>query len=125
MGNKRYKYLIVGGGHAAAYAIRGIREVDADGSIGLVGEESELPYKRPPLSKKLWQGKPLSSVWSGMGLEDKSVETHLGRRAVVLNPSLKQVVDDEGNSYMFDKLLIATGGTPRRLPFGDGNVIYY
>src|SRR3989338_11116400 len=52
-----YDYAIVGGGLAGVSAIQGIRELDAAGSILLVGEENHLPYDRPPLSKKLWFGK--------------------------------------------------------------------
>ena len=58
------KYLIVGAGMAADAAVRGIREVDPDGSIVLVGAENDPPYKRPLLSKGLWTGKPLDKVWS-------------------------------------------------------------
>ena len=61
-----YKYLIVGGGMSAAAAIKGIREIDACGPIGVIASESDPPYKRPPLSKKLWQGKPVEMVWKGM-----------------------------------------------------------
>lgn len=57
-----YKYLIIGGGMAAAAAVEGIRQVDANGSIGLIGAESHPPYNRPPLSKRLWQGQPLESI---------------------------------------------------------------
>ena len=120
---KSYKYLIIGGGMSAAAAIKGIREVDADGSIGLISDETDPPYKRPPLSKKLWQGKPLETVWKGMASE--GVDMHLGHRAEQLRPGEKCVVDDEGNSYMYDKLLLATGGTPRRLPFGGDQIIYF
>src|SRR5690242_11607562 len=52
---KHYHYLIVGGGMTAAAALEGIREVDADGSIGLLTADSYSPYDRPPLSKKLWK----------------------------------------------------------------------
>ena len=55
-----YKYLIVGGGMTADAAVRGIREIDPNGSIGLVGAENDPPYDRPPLSKGLWKGKPLA-----------------------------------------------------------------
>jgi 3-phenylpropionate/trans-cinnamate dioxygenase ferredoxin reductase component len=54
-----YKYLIVGGGMAAASAITGIREVDDAGSIGVITAEAHPPYNRPPLSKLIWRGKPL------------------------------------------------------------------
>jgi NADPH-dependent 2,4-dienoyl-CoA reductase/sulfur reductase-like enzyme len=58
-----YPYLIVGGGMTAAAAIGGIREVDSDGAIGLIGAESYPPYNRPPLSKGLWKGAPMEKVW--------------------------------------------------------------
>src|SRR2546422_969581 len=60
-----FRYLIVGGGMTGDAACRGIRDRDADGSIGLVGEESHPPYARPPLSKALWQGKDESMRWRG------------------------------------------------------------
>ncbi|HEX8218468.1 MAG TPA: FAD-dependent oxidoreductase [Chloroflexia bacterium] len=121
-----YQYLIVGGGMAADAAVRGIRDIDASGSIGLISAEADPPYKRPPLSKKLWQGKSLDSVWSKTA--DKGVEMHLGHRVALLDPGNKQVRDEQGTAYTFDKLLLATGGTPRRLPFGgqaEDGVIYF
>ncbi len=60
---KHYKYLIVGGGMAADAAARGIRELDSNGTLGLISSESEPPYDRPPLSKDLWKGKPLAKIW--------------------------------------------------------------
>ena len=60
-----YRYLIVGGGMAADAAVRGIRERDASGSIGLVGAEPQPPYSRPPLSKALWKGESVASIWRG------------------------------------------------------------
>ena len=56
MSQSLFKYIIVGGGLAGASAVEGIREIDRDGSIQLIGRESRLPYHRPPLSKKLWTG---------------------------------------------------------------------
>ncbi len=108
-----YRYLIVGGGMTADAAARGIREHDADGSIGLVGEESHPPYSRPPLSKALWQGKDESSVWRGT--EDLGVELLLGRRIVSLDLDARRATDDQGEEHEYEKLLLATGGTPRRL----------
>ena len=58
-----YTYLIVGGGMTGDAAIHGIREVDRNGSIGLIGAELHPPYNRPPLSKGLWKGDPLESIW--------------------------------------------------------------
>ena len=118
-----YKYLIVGGGMTADAAVRGIRAVDSEGSLGLIGAEKDPPYDRPPLSKALWKGKDLESIWRGT--QDERVELHLGRRVEGIDREAKKVTDDEGTQYTYEKLLLATGGEPRRLPFGGDSVIYY
>ncbi len=118
-----YKYLIIGGGMTADAAVRGIRELDQEGEIGLIGNDANPPYNRPPLTKGLWKGKTLDSIWRRTQLF--SVDLHLGRTAISLDPQNKQVRDDQGVEYHYDKLLLATGGTPRRLPFGPPGVIYY
>src|SRR5918995_488295 len=123
MDHDDYTYLIVGGGMAADAAVHGIREVDADGSIGLISAEPDPPYKRPPLSKKLWRGKALDSVW--LGTDQLGVDLHLGRTGRLLDLQHKRVVDDRGTEYGFDKLLLATGVTPRRLPVGGHWITYY
>jgi len=118
-----YSYLIIGGGMTADAAVRGIRELDAKGAIGLIGAETDEPYSRPPLSKALWKGEPFESVWRKTS--EAGVALHLGRRATTLDPAGKRVLDDRGAEYTYDKLLLATGGTPRRLPFGGDAVIYF
>ncbi len=57
------EHLIVGGGMAAEAAACGIREVDPSASITLVGDEPDPPYDRPPLSKALWKGSSLDTIW--------------------------------------------------------------
>lgn len=118
-----YRYLIIGGGMTADAAVRGIRAVDPQGSIGLISAELYPPYKRPPLSKGLWLGKPFEKLW--YRTEEFQVKLHLGRTVQALNLSEKSVVDDLGVAYRFDKLLLATGGTPVRLPFGEEDVLYF
>ncbi len=118
-----YTYLIVGGGMTADAAAQGIREVDAEGTIGLISAESDPPYSRPALSKGLWQGKPLETIWGGM--EARGVRFHLGRRVEHLNSGARRVTDERGTVYTYDRLLLATGGTPRRLPFGGKSILYY
>lgn len=118
-----YKYLIAGGGMTADAAIQGIREVDPEGSIGLFSAEQNPPYDRPPLTKGLWKGKPFESIWRGT--EGRDVELHLGNRIEGLDLKNKRASDDQGNEYTFDKLLLATGGSPRELPFGKEHIIYY
>jgi 3-phenylpropionate/trans-cinnamate dioxygenase ferredoxin reductase subunit len=118
-----YPYLIIGGGMTAAAAVHGIREVDPTGAIGVIGLEAHPPYQRPLLSKGLWKGKPLERVW--LDIAQQGVDLHLGRTAQALDAARKRVTDDQGTVYTFDRLLLATGGTPRRFPWGGDDVIYY
>lgn len=118
-----YDYLIIGGGMTAAAAADGIREVDTTGSIGMFSAEPDAPYNRPPLSKSLWKGAPLDSIWRKNN--DDSVEVHLGRTIKKVTREEKRVVDDTGNAFTYKQLLLATGGTPRRLPFDDDQIIYF
>src|SRR5437867_522614 len=109
-----YAYLIVGGGMTSDAAAHGIRTGDRSGSIGLISAEPHPPYNRPPLSKGLWKDQRLESIWRKS--DTLGVTLHLGRTARRLDPRNKQVTDDEGTVYTFEKLLLATGSTPRRLP---------
>ena len=118
-----YPYLIVGGGMTADAAVRGIRELDDSGAIGLIGAEMDPPYARPPLSKGLWKDEPLEGIWRGT--EHSGVELYLGRRVTALDLAAQTVLDDRGTAYRFEKLLLATGGRPRRLPFGGDGVVYF
>jgi 3-phenylpropionate/trans-cinnamate dioxygenase ferredoxin reductase subunit len=118
-----YSYLIIGGGMAGDSAVRGIREVDEGGSIGMLCAEGHHPYNRPPLTKGLWKGQPEEQIWRdtpGLG-----AEVHVRRRAVSLDAGWHKVTDDHGETYTYDKLLLATGGSPKRLPFGGDDVIYF
>jgi len=118
-----FKYLIIGAGMTADAAVRGIRELDPKGSIALIGDDRDPPYDRPPLSKGLWKGKPLDSIWRKT--EERAAELFLGRTVRSIEPQKKQVQDDRRVSYTYERLLLATGGTPRKLPFGGENIIYF
>jgi 3-phenylpropionate/trans-cinnamate dioxygenase ferredoxin reductase subunit len=117
------KYLIVGGGMAAAAAVAGIREEDPDGSISLISAEEDPPYDRPPLTKGLWKGKPIDKIWREKA--EARADLHLGRTITRIDPAAKTATDDQGTTYTYEKLLLATGGTPRRLPFGGDAILYY
>jgi len=120
---KSVRYLIIGGGMTADAAARAIRESDPSGSIGIVSDDPHPPYNRPPLSKGLWKGDDPEKVWRGT---DKiGVELRLARHATAVNTKQKLVTDDRGNVVSYEKLLLATGGTPRRLPMQTGQIIYY
>ncbi len=118
-----YHYLIVGGGMTADSAVRGIRQVDTQGEIGLFSREPDPPYDRPPLTKSLWKTKPLEKIWRKTA--DLGAELHLGQTIRALDVAAKEVEDDRGNRYAYDKLLLATGGTPRRLEFDSAPIIFY
>ena len=118
------RYLIVGGGMTADAAAKGIRRHDADGGIVLVGSEQHPPYKRPPLSKGLWSGGAEEKIWKKTE-EVPGAELRLGRRIVSLDLDARRATDDAGEEYAWEKLLLATGGTPRRLGGDDGDVVYF
>jgi 3-phenylpropionate/trans-cinnamate dioxygenase ferredoxin reductase subunit len=113
-----YRYLIVGGGMSADAAARGIRDHDGDGSIGLVGADPDPPYARPPLSNGLWQGTEEATIWRGTA--DLGVELQLGRRITGIDLEGRTAIDDQNESYGWDRLLLATGGGPRGLAGGGG-----
>lgn len=120
---KHFDYLIIGGGLTADAAVRGIRELDQDGSIGLFSIEADPPYSRPKLSKDLWKGKSQDRFWRKTS--DRNVDLHLDTRITNIEPDNKTVSDASGAEYTYGKLLLATGCDPVRLPFASENIIYY
>lgn len=113
-----YRYVLAGGGFAAAAAIEGIRSRDREGSILLVSRENHLPYQRPSLSKDLWSGEitldrlPLHpDAWYA----EQRVDLALRREIVELDPDARVLWDDRGQTIGYEELLIATGTRPRRL----------
>ena len=118
-----FKYLIIGGGMTADAAVRGIRRIDPDGPIGILSGEDHPPYSRPPLSKSLWKGEPLESIWRNT--PEHRVTFFRSTRATGLDPQAKAVTDAAGATYSYDKLLLATGGKIRRLAGAPEGVIYF
>ena len=106
----------------AASAVKGIREVDPSGPIALFTEETNPPYDRPPLTKGLWKGKSVEEIWRKV---DGGVDMYIGRSIVQLDPHNKTVTDAIGETYLYEQLLLATGGTPRKLSFGQESILYY
>jgi 3-phenylpropionate/trans-cinnamate dioxygenase ferredoxin reductase subunit len=118
-----YRHLIIGGGMAAAAACQGIRELDGDGTIGIVSSDAHPPYARPPLSKGLWSGKEESSIWRKT--EELDVDHRLGRTVAALDLDAHTATDDAGETYSYERVLLATGGTPRHLADAPDDVIYF
>ena len=118
-----YDYLIVGGGMTADAAVKGIRQMQAAETIGIIAREGHPPYNRPPLSKGLWKGDSVTSIFRRT--EEKNVTMHLSCTAVSLDPERRIVTDNLGTTYTYGKLLLATGGKVKRLPFDAEGIIYY
>ncbi|MBN1460582.1 MAG: FAD-dependent oxidoreductase [Armatimonadetes bacterium] len=128
---ERYPYVIIGSQLAGASAVEGTREVDTEGAILLVGQETALPYDRPPLSKDLWLGKKrLEEIFlhEQSYYEDQGVTLKTGVEVLEVDAKRKMISDSAMKSYEYEKLLVATGGTPRRLNTPGGNlpgICYY
>jgi 3-phenylpropionate/trans-cinnamate dioxygenase ferredoxin reductase subunit len=113
------KYLIVGAGMTGDMAAKGIRDHDPDGPITMIGADSHPPYKRPLLTKGLWQGSPEEKLWREPA---EGVELVTGRRVVSLDLDAHRATNDAGEEYAWDKLLLATGARPRQIRGAEGVV---
>ncbi len=113
-----FDHLIIGAGMAGAAAAVALRQADASASMALLGDESHPPYDRPPLSKALWKDGKEQDIWRP--IQDAKATVQLGRRAVAIDCAAHTVRDDAGDTWHYRKLLLATGGTARSLPFGEG-----
>lgn len=122
--------VIVGASHAAAQAVDSLRREGFTGRLLLVGDEPDLPYQRPPLSKKYLSGEfDPDRLWirPAAFYEQQRCELRLGRRAVALDRSARRLRLDDGESLDYDRLLLATGGRVRRaaVPGADLAGIHY
>lgn len=110
--------LIIGGGQAGAQAIDTLRREGFHGRLVLIGGEPELPYQRPPLSKKYLSGEMAADrlpFRHRAFYDEHRVELKLGRRAVRLDPAARQVELADGEQLTYDRLLLCLGAESRRL----------
>jgi 3-phenylpropionate/trans-cinnamate dioxygenase ferredoxin reductase subunit len=124
-----YDVLIVGAGHAGAQAALLLRQMKFEGSVALLGDERELPYERPPLSKEYMAGeKPFERIlirpenfWT-----ERNVDMLLGKRVVKVDPQAHKVILSDDSEIGYGKLIWATGGTPRMLscPGSDAQRVF-
>jgi 3-phenylpropionate/trans-cinnamate dioxygenase ferredoxin reductase subunit len=123
--SERFDVLIVGAGQAGAQAAISLRQGGFAGTIGLVGDEPEVPYERPPLSKDYLAGeKPFErmllrpeSFWA-----DRQVTLRLGTRVQAVDATAHSVTTAAGDTIGYRQLIWATGGSPRALPVPGGDL---
>jgi NADPH-dependent 2,4-dienoyl-CoA reductase/sulfur reductase-like enzyme len=111
-------YVIVGASLAGAKAADTLRAEGFDGSVVLIGAEPERPYERPPLSKDVLLGKAAldsAYVHEPGWYAEHDVELRLGTRVTSLDRGARQVRLEDGSAVSYDKLLLTTGASPRRL----------
>jgi 3-phenylpropionate/trans-cinnamate dioxygenase ferredoxin reductase subunit len=122
-------FVIIGASLAGAKAAQTLRHEGFEGRVVLVGTESRRPYERPSLSKDYVRGESGAPVYvhdEGF-YADHDIELRLGRTAVDMNTSLKEVALDDGERLPYERLLLTTGAEPRRLaiPGGDLDGVLY
>ena len=122
------RIVVVGGGLAGAKAVEALRERGYDGSLVLVGDEADLPYERPPLSKGYLQGEQAFTdavVHPEQWYAEHEVELRRGVAAMALDRAARQVELADGGTLGYDRLLLATGAVPRRLSLPGGEAAHY
>lgn len=110
--------LIIGGGQAGAQAIDTLRREGFDGRLTLIGDEPELPYQRPPLSKKFLSGEMAADrlLFRHRSFYDEhKIELKLGRKAVRIDAPARQVELADGEKMAYDRLLLCLGAQSRLL----------
>ena len=122
--------IIIGASHAAAQASVSLRQGGYEGIITVIGDEPDLPYHRPPLSKDFLSGnKALDDILirPASGYEAADIEMKLGTRVEAIDRAAKTVVTDAGETLSYDKLVLTTGARIRRLPVPgeDFDGVYY
>ena len=123
-------FVIAGGGLAGAKAAEALRDLGFGGRIVLAAEEDIRPYERPPLSKDYLQGKTSREtifVHSPDWYNTNRVELLLGTAVTGIDRSRREVTLTDGGHLAYDKLLLATGSVPRRLPLpgADADGVLY
>ena len=114
--------VIVGGGLAAAKAAEAAREHGHDGRLTIVTDEPHLPYERPPLSKQVLTGDADPDtvfVHDQTFYDDHEIELLLGDAATTIDADAAKITLASGTVLPYDRLLLATGATARRLPLTD------
>ncbi len=110
--------IVVGAGQAGGWAVQTMRAEGFQGRITLVGEETHLPYERPPLSKGLLAGEENPErcyLQDRSHYEERDIELRLGTQATALDLEKRRLHLSNGETLDYDKLLLATGSRMRKL----------
>src|SRR5579884_1738223 len=113
-------FAVVGAGQAAATAVESLRREGYTGRIVVFGDEAHVPYQRPPLSKKYLSGEmPFERllIKPASFYEQARAELRLGVRVEALDLRRRELALCDGETLTYERLLLATGSTPRRLSF--------
>lgn len=123
------KVVIVGGGNAGLQVADMLRRKGLEGSITMLCEEQHLPYQRPPLSKKFLEGEFQEArlfLRPAKFYADKSIDLRLGTKVTHIDRDARTVTAEGGESFAYDKLVLATGARVRPLPGHEGrDDLYY
>jgi 3-phenylpropionate/trans-cinnamate dioxygenase ferredoxin reductase subunit len=121
----QFDVVIVGAGHGGAQVAVSLRTQKFEGSIAIIGDEPELPYERPPLSKEYFAGEKefeRIQIRPAKYWDERAVTMLLGKRVVSVDPAAHTVTTDAGETIGYGKLVWATGGSPRMLPIPGGDL---
>jgi 3-phenylpropionate/trans-cinnamate dioxygenase ferredoxin reductase subunit len=123
-------FVIVGGGHAAAQTAASLRQEGYEGELIIIGEESHIPYQRPPLSKQYLAGEyGIERVYlrPQKFYEDRDIDVRAGIRVENIDTPTKTLILEDNSTLKYDKLLLATGARARQLdiPGVDLDGIHY
>ena len=122
----QFDIVIVGAGHGGAQAAIALRQAKFEGTIAIIGDEPELPYERPPLSKEYFSGEKVferilirpAAFWA-----ERKVEMLLNRRVVAVDPVAHSVTTADGATIGYGQLIWAAGGAPRRIGCAGNDLI--
>jgi 3-phenylpropionate/trans-cinnamate dioxygenase ferredoxin reductase subunit len=120
-------FVIVGAGECGARAAMALREQGFDGDVTLIGSETHLPYERPPLSKEgmLAEVFAAKTITTAERLAEANVAFRGGLHIARIDRAAKRLIGEHGNALPYDKLLLATGASPRSLPVAEGDRVVY
>lgn len=122
----QFDIVIVGAGHGGAQAAIALRQAKFEGTIAVIGDEPELPYERPPLSKEYFSGEKAferilirpAAFWA-----ERNVEMLLNRRVVAVDPVARSLTTADGATIGYGQLIWAAGGAPRRIGCAGNDLI--